>query len=216
MNGPVSMLGVAALAGLEQALNAALALDPKTLERLGRLQGRVIAIELTGTGIRLLMQPEQNGLRLMGHYDGAVDTTLRGAPFALLRMGSGRTGEGLFRGGVEIDGDVELGQQVQRIFERLDIDWEEHLSRLTGDIIAHQIGNTVRGLFSWGERAGEHLARDSADYLQEETEVLPLQWEVDEFIEAVDTLRSDVDRIEARVKRLQKKLLTEEQQPKES
>ena len=90
MSGQVSMLGVAALAGLEQALNAALALDPKTLERLGRLQGRVIAVELSGTGIRLLLQPERNALRLMGHYDGVVDTTLRGSPFALLRMSAGR------------------------------------------------------------------------------------------------------------------------------
>lgn len=204
MNGQVSMLGVAALAGLEQALNAALALDPKTLERLRRLQGRVIAIELQGTGIRLLLQPEQNGLRLMGHYDGIVDTTLRGAPFALLRMSTGRTGEGMFKGGVEIDGDVELGQQIQRVFEKLDVDWEEHLSRLTGDIIAHQIGNSVRGLLNWGERAAEHLSQDTADYLQEEAEILPLPWEVEEFLEQVDTLRSDVDRLEARVKRLQR------------
>lgn len=210
MNGQVSMLGVAALAGLEQALNAALALDPKTLERLGRLQGRVIAIELKGTGIRLLLQPERHGLRLMGHYDGAVDTTLRGAPFALLRMGSGRTGEGMFKGGVEIDGDVELGQQIQRVFEKLEIDWEEHLSRLTGDIIAHQIGNTVRGLLNWGERSAEHLGQDTADYLQEETEILPVPWEIQEFIEAVDTLRSDVDRLEARVKRLQRMLASED------
>ncbi len=205
MNAQVSMLSVAALAGLEQALNAALALDPKTLERLGRLQGRVIAIELQGTGIRLLLQPEKDGLRLMGHYDSEVDTTLRGAPFALLRMSTGRTGEGMFKGGVEIDGDVELGQQVQRVFEKLEIDWEEHLSRITGDIIAHQLGNTVRGLLAWGERSAEHLGQDTADYLQEETEILPLPWEVNEFIEQVDTLRSDVDRMEARVKRLQSK-----------
>ena len=201
------MIDVAALAMLEQALNAALALDPRTVARLARLEGRVIAIELSGTGIRLTLQPTVEGrLRLMGDYDGEVDTTLRGAPFAMLRMSSGRTGEGLFRGGVEIDGDVELGTQIQRLFEQLDIDWEEHLSRLTGDIIAHQIGNTVRDLFAWGERAAEHLGRDSADYLQEEREVLPVDWEVEEFIQGVDTLRSDVDRIEARIKRLTKQL----------
>jgi len=210
MNGQVSMLGVAAMAGLEQALNAALALDPKTLERLARLQGRVIAIELSGTGIRLLLAPEQSGLRLMSHYDGTVDTTLRGAPFALLRMGTGRTGEGMFKGGVEIDGDVELGQQIQRVFEKLDIDWEEHLSRLTGDIVAHQVGNAVRGLFAWGERSAEHLGQDTADYLQEETDILPVPWEVEGFIEAIDALRSDVDRMEARVKRLARLLESEE------
>jgi len=209
MNGQVSMVGIATLAGLEQALNAALALDPKTLERLARLQGRVIAIELKGTGIRMVLEPGMQGLRLMSHFDGEVDTTLCGAPFALLRMSTGRTGEGMFSGEVEIDGDVELGQQIQRVFEKLDIDWEEHLSRLGGDIIAHQIGNTVRGLFNWGGRAAEHLGDDTADYLQEETDTLPVPWEVEEFIANVDTLRSGVDRIEARVKRLQRMLETD-------
>jgi len=209
MSAQVSMLGVAALAGLEQALNAALALDPKTLERLARLHGRVIAIELRGTGIRLVVQPETDGLRLMGHYDGEVETTLRGAPFALLRMSTGRTGEGMFSGEVEIEGDVELGQQIQRVFEKLDIDWEEHLARLSGDIIAHQLGNTVRGLLRWGERAADHLGQDTADYLQEETDTLPVPWEVEAFIAEVDTLRSGVDRIEARVKRLQRMLETD-------
>lgn len=204
------MIGVAALAGLEQALNAALALDPKTGERLARMQGRLIAVELRGTGITLTLQPTAEGkLRLMGDYDGEVDTTLRGAPFAMLRMGSGRTGEGLFKGTVEIDGDVELGTQLQRVFERLDIDWEEHLSRLTGDIVAHQLGNTVRGLFSWGQRAADHLGRDVADYLQEENDALPVAWEVEEFIRGVDTLRSDVDRLEARLKRLVRKTVDE-------
>jgi ubiquinone biosynthesis protein UbiJ len=201
------MIGVAALAGLEQALNAALALDPHTGARLARLQGKLIAVELRGTGITLTLQPTGEGkLRLMGDYDGEVDTTLRGAPFSLLRMGMGRAGEGMFSGEVEIDGDVELGTQIQRVFEKLDIDWEEHLSRLTGDIVAHQLGNTVRGLFAWGQRAIDHLGRDVADYLQEESDTLPVDWEVEEFIKGVDTLRSDVDRIEARVRRLNKQI----------
>ncbi|MCW9089369.1 MAG: SCP2 sterol-binding domain-containing protein [Gammaproteobacteria bacterium] len=210
MSHHASMFGVATLTGLEQALNAALALDPKTGERLARLEGRTIALELSGTGIRLYLQPHAGGLRLMGHFDGKVDTTLHGAPFSLLRMGSGRTGEGLFRGGVEIEGDVELGTRFQRIFEKLDIDWEEHLSRLTGDIIAHQLGNSVRGLFAWGERSIDHLGEDIADYLQEEREVLPVDWEVEGFITDVDTLRSDVDRLAARVKRLVKLLESED------
>lgn len=210
MSHDASMLSVAAMAGLETAVNAALALDPKTGERLQRLEGKVIAIELSGIGLRLFVQPAKGGLRLMGDFDGTVDTTLRGAPFAMLRMSSGRTGEGLFKGGVEIDGDVELGTRIQRVFEQLDIDWEEHISRLTGDIIAHQLGNTVRGLFAWGERSTDHLGEDVADYLQEERDVLPVGWEVEEFIEGVDTLRSDVDRIEARIKRLQKMLESED------
>ena len=199
------MIGVAALLGLEQALNSSLALDPKTGERLSRLHGKVIALELRGTGITLSLQPTSEGkLRLMGDYDDKVDTTLRGAPLSLLRMSTGRTGEAMFSGEVTIDGDVELGQQIQRIFEQLDIDWEEHLSRLTGDIVAHQLGNTIRSMLAWGERTASHIGLDTADYLQEETDTLPVAWEVEAFIKGVDTLRSDVDRIEARIKRLEK------------
>jgi ubiquinone biosynthesis protein UbiJ len=203
----VSMLNQAALASLEQALNAALALDPHTVNRLRRMDDKVIALALEGLGFTLYVQSLDGHLRLMAAWDGPVDTTLRGAPFSLLRMGSGRTGEGLFRGGVEIDGDVELGQQFQRVFEKMDIDWEEHLSRLCGDVIAHQLGNVARDLRHWAERSLDHLQKDAADYLQEEREALPLEWEVEEFYQQVDTLRSDVDRMEARLKRLEKKVL---------
>lgn len=202
-----SMLNQAALATLEQAINAALALDPHTVNRLRRMDDKVIALALEGLGFTLYVQSLDGHLRLMAAWDGPVDTTLRGAPFSLLRMGSGRTGEGLFRGGVEIDGDVELGQQFQRVFEKIDIDWEEHLSRLCGDVIAHQLGNVARDLRHWAERSLEHLQQDAADYLQEEREALPLEWEVEEFYQQVDTLRGDVDRMEARLKRLEKKVL---------
>ncbi len=210
MSHNVSMLQVAALAGLEQAMNTALALDPKTGERLQTIEGKVIALDLSGTGLQFFLQPQNGSLRLMGHYAGEVDTTLRGAPFDMLRLRSGRSGEAMFGAGVEIEGDVELGTRFQRIIEKLDIDWEEHLSRISGDIIAHQIGNTVRDLFAWGKRSADHLGEDITDYLQEETHTLPTGFAVKEFLEQVDTLRSDVDRLEAKLKRLNKKLETRE------
>ncbi len=201
-----TMAGQAALAMLEQAVNAALALDPRTGKRLQRLDGKVVAIDLLGLNLQLFIQPHQGGLRLMGAWDGPVDTTLRGAPMAMLRMSGGRTGEGLFRGGVEIDGDVELGQQIQRVFDKLDIDWEEHLSRLTGDVIAHQLGNLLRDMRAFGARSLDHLGHDLAEYLQEERDTLPVDWEVEGYYQQVDTLREGVDRLEARLRRLENRV----------
>ena len=76
---------------------------------------------------RVSLTTAEGKLRLMGDFDGEADTTLRGAPFALLRMRMARSGEGMFSGDVTIDGDVELGTQMQRIFDQLDIGWEEHI-----------------------------------------------------------------------------------------
>ena len=202
MRSTVLMLPVAALMAMEQVINAMLALDPNTLRRLARMNGKVIAIDIQGTGVIIHVAPQTNGLRLMGHYDGAVDTTLRGAPLSLLRMSSGKAGEALFSGDVTIDGDVETGQQLQRILHSLDIDWEEHLSRLTGDVIAHQIGQTVRGIAGFSRNALATLGLNAGEYLQEERDLLPANAQLAAFITDVDNVRMAVDRIEARMKRL--------------
>jgi ubiquinone biosynthesis protein UbiJ len=92
------------------------------------------------------------------------------------------------------------------ILDGLDIDWEEHLSHLTGDIVAHKMGNLVRGIFSWGKQTTKILSQDAAEYLQEESRELPNRREVDAFLKNIDILRSDVDRLEMRVSRLSGRL----------
>ncbi len=206
MSNTVSMVPVAALMALEQAVNAALALDPNTLRRLAALEGKVIEIDIHGTGTHIYLAPHRNGLRLMGHYAGNVDTTLRGAPLSLLRMSSGQAGEGLFSGDITIEGDVETGQQLQRTLKAIDIDWEEHISRITGDVIGHQIGQTLRGLATFGANALNSFGLNLGEYLQEERHVLPAQAQVSTFINEVDTLRMAADRLEARIKRLHQAL----------
>lgn len=207
-----SLFPVALLAGLEAAMNRTLALDSATLERMRALQGKVIAVELrlvddeTGAATEnpvLYVLPGPAGVRLMGQFEGRPDTTLRGSPLGLARMAMGGTGEGLFTGEVEIHGDVALGQRFRRIWDGLEIDWEEHLSQYTGDILAHQAGNIVRGLGEWGRQGAARLRQDLGEYLQEERRDLPHRNETAAFLGAVDRLRDDVERIDARVRRLQ-------------
>lgn len=200
----MSELATAIAAVLEKAINQVLALDPDTMERLKALQGKVIAIELRVINVTLYLIPGIEGLDVFGHFEGEPDTILRGTPLAMAKMGVAKeAGDVLFAGDVEISGDVELGQQFRDILDDLDIDWEEHLSHLTGDVVAHKIGNLVRGALKWGKQTTATLGQDTAEYLQEESRDLPNRGEVESYLKDVDTLRSDVDRMEARVNRLQ-------------
>ncbi|MES9900438.1 MAG: SCP2 sterol-binding domain-containing protein [Sedimenticola sp.] len=190
-------------AGLEEAINRYLALDPHAVEQLRQYHGRVIAFEMTGLGQTLYFIPGPARLQLLSKYEGEPDCRLRGTPFALFRMTDQRaSSDQLFDGTVEISGDTDLAHSFGKILAAVDIDWEEQLSRYTGDIVAHEVGNLFRGVSHWGRRSLDTLGLDLQEYLQEELQLLPMKPETDSFLNQVDTLRNDVERLQARIERL--------------
>ena len=193
----------AVLAGLEAALNRYIALDPEGAARLAPLHGRLIAIELAGFGTRLTLIPGPDGLQVFGAYEGEPDCLLRGSPLALARMGlAERKEDQLFGGEVQVAGDTRLAQEFGAFIAGLDVDWEEQFSRLVGDPIAHQVGSRLRSVGDWGRQSSNTLTQDLQEYLQEEGRLVPTAYEVQGFLDRVDTLRDDVERLEARIERL--------------
>ena len=189
---------------LESAFNRYLRMDPAAGERLAVLDGRVIALELRGLDVMLVLRVQGQGIAMLDDTDQSPDTVLRGTPLGIARLGLGRgnaTGA-LFSGDVEISGDVETGQTFKAVLDAIDIDWEEQLARLTGDLLAHQLGNAARHSTRWLEHARLTLERDLSEYLQEELRVLPTRIEIENFIEDVGRLVMDTDRLEARLRRL--------------
>jgi len=175
------------------------------------MTGKLIAVELRGVGITLYMAPHSGGIQLLREFDGSADAVISGTPLALARVGIGEERGLLFAGEVQISGDVTLGQRFESVLRELDIDWEEQLSHLVGDAAAHQVGNLVRDALQWGAKSVDTLGRDLTEYLQEESRQLPQRDEVNKFLAAVDVLRNDVERLDARVKRLQARIDPHEQ-----
>jgi ubiquinone biosynthesis protein UbiJ len=197
-------LSASLLAGLEAALNRYLRLDPDAMTRMAALQPRSIAIELMPLQLTLYVVPAENGVRLRSQLETGPDTLLRGTPLGLAQLGLGsQAGKTLFSGNVTIEGDVETGQAFKAILDEMDIDWEEQLSRLTGDAIAHQLGNTARRAAGVLRQGRHTLERDIGEYLQEELRILPTRIETENFSEEVSRLGMDTDRLAARIKRLQ-------------
>ena len=197
-----------ALASLEKAVNALLALDPLARKRLARHHGKVIGIHLRGPEITLYFVPDENGnLQIQGRIAGEPDALLSGSPLDLVRSGDSESGSGqLFSGRVTITGDTALAHDFGATLAGLEIDWEEQLSKFTGDLIAHEVGNLARQARAYAGQTSERLARDLGEYLTEEARLLPHPLEMEEFIQEVDRLRDDTERLEARVKRLERQL----------
>lgn len=196
-----------ALGGLEAALNRCLRLDPATLERLAALAGKAIEIHLRVPGLRFYLLPGPAGIELAAQLDRAPDTTLSGTPLGLLRGALIRNErKELFADDLRIEGDSDTGRRFKAVLDAIDIDWEEQISHLVGDIAAHHLGNLARGFGRWSREAGISMTDDLDDYLHEEARLVPQRAEVERFLAAVDMLRTDADRLKLRVARLQRRL----------
>jgi ubiquinone biosynthesis protein UbiJ len=196
-----------ALEALEQGLNRIIELDPEASRQLATLHGRLIRVDLKGTGIQLNFVPGHDGrLQLLGNIEGAPDSTLSGSPLDLIRAGDSSEGsKQLFSGRVHIDGDSQSAHRFSEALASLDIDWEEQLSHLTGDIAAHEIGRGVRAALHEGKRVAVTGRENLSEYLTEEARLLPHRLEIEDFLAGVDVLRDDSERLAARIALLEKR-----------
>jgi ubiquinone biosynthesis protein UbiJ len=186
---------------ISDLLTQYISLDPDAAIWLAPLSGKVVAIKLQPFNQTTYLQVYDTGLQLLEEFQGEADTTLSGTPIAFGLMGLSKNPmRSLFSGEIEISGDSHTGRQFQKLFKNLDIDWEEQLSKVTGDVAAHKIGNSLKSAQEWAEEAVETFNLNMGEFLQEETRDLPARPEVDNFYEEVDSIRADTDRLEARLK----------------
>lgn len=201
----IKPLMIPLLAAMETGLNQLFAMDPDTFALLKRFKGRIVAFHITDIEQTLYFFPDQQGIQIISHYEGEADTVISGSIFAFARMAmadeKGKT-TAVFKGDIAISGDIALGQHFQALFKQLDIDWEEHLSHITGDVIAHSLGNMARGFFGWGRQTLDSLTMDVGEYVQYESRDVASGPEINHFNQQIDKIRSDVDRAEARINRL--------------
>ena len=192
------------LAHLDHAIARLLEFDPDTAKALAALEGRVIAIEIEGIARRLFLVPGSHGLSMRFEHADTPQVRVRGTVSNFLTLARSRVrNEPIPAGTIEIIGDLSTAQHVQDIVNRLDIDWEEMLAHLLGDTAARKLGNLVRDLGAWLRTSQQSMELNVSEYIHFETEVVPEREAVDAFMQNVDRLRADSDRLAERVKRLQ-------------
>lgn len=202
------MMLTALTAALESAFNTWLQLDRKSqgdaLERLQTMQGKLICLHISNPELHLHFLPTTAGIRVATDYDAEPDVTIHGSALALMRLSAAEdTGKAMLEQGIRIEGDMGLGNRFSDILREIDVDWEELLSQAVGNIVAHQMGQLARDAKSWLDDSAHAMRLNTQEYLQEEARLLPAEAELRRYLDDVDTLRMDVDRLDVRIKRLQ-------------
>lgn len=200
-----SLPQVLALKTLESLIRQAVALDPATSQRLQAYAGKRLYVETRAPALGLFVWLESDGIHLRTEGDRHPHATIEAPSIDLLKMALSDNAH--FVGGpVKVHGDVLLVQELHALARDLDIDWEAGISRLLGDTFAHPVSQGLRGLLGFAKRTADVFLRNTGEYLREEKEIVPVSWEVDEYLNDNQDLRADVERVEARLERLKKRV----------
>ncbi len=190
-----------ALGLLEIGSNQLLRMDADVLAYCEKISGCCVAIHLKDLDKTLYCQPGEWGVNLsLEKPNKTVDATISGRVMALVNLSLQEEKIATsIKERVEVTGNVQVAQQFQKILGELDIDWEEQVARITGDVVAVQLSRTVSTAHHWLKNSLESFILNSRDYVQHEVNMTPTLFEFRDFKQHVSTLRDDVERLEAKL-----------------
>ncbi|MCL5041851.1 MAG: SCP2 sterol-binding domain-containing protein [Gammaproteobacteria bacterium] len=198
------MLSQALLAGAERSIAAAVSRDPLTGQRLGQLQGKVLFVQASDPDWQLYLLPDAQGIQLLGQSELQADCSLRAPTSLLLRLAFSSERQQLLQDpALQLSGDSQVLISLQRIIADLQLDGEAELARWLGPVPAHIIGSTLYKGWQWGQNTGRSLSQSLGEYLTEESRHLVGNNETAYSGEQIHALRLQLDRLEARIQRLE-------------
>jgi ubiquinone biosynthesis accessory factor UbiJ len=189
---------------IENLLNRNLPRSPRAQELCAQLAGQRVRIEARGLGWVLVAECLATSIRLAKNDVEPAAAEISGSLMNLAALAGPHPEEVIRRGDVIIRGDAEVAQKFRELAMLLKPDVEEELSRLIGDTPAHQALRFVRAATSFGRRAASTGVRNVAEYLAHERRDLVPTPEAEDFYRAVERLREDLDRLDARARLLER------------
>lgn len=168
------------------------------------LTGRIAVIVVKPVNITLNCLFSEQGITFLDVMQVEPHVVIEGSPLAFLAMNiSSHQLADIFAGKIKISGDIDTAQKVQNLFNNLNLDWEEYLSQYAGDPVAHYAGKFVKRSVHIVKKILSTVERNTSEYLQEEINILPTRIEIDNFLNQVDMLRNDIERLEANIRLLE-------------
>ena len=192
-----------ALRPIANVLNRNIRATTPARELCEELAGTLVAVRVRDTSLAAWFVVHDDRLEIASDSDDEPDVLIEGSLLTLARMAGAPGATAVRDGSLALSGDPQLAQKFQHLLNFAKPDIEEELSSVVGDVAAHRIGEFVRDLGRWTREATATMGGNIREYLQEESRDVPSRYEVERFNAQVSELRDDVDRLAARLRRLE-------------
>jgi len=194
--------------GIELTMNQLLKLDSDSQQRLQKLSGKSLQVTIKELPWPLLFSfSEQIDVLAVIPFDTDFEPTTEPVDCLIelnletlpkLRDSSQLT-QLIQNKQLNLSGDIYVAQTFSALLKDLHIDWEEQLSGYTGDVVAHQTFTSMRTLFDTAKAQIEQGAIELGEHLTQSDSIAVKPSEMFEFSKNVSELRSDAERLSARL-----------------
>lgn len=159
--------------------------------------GKTVQFNMSPANVNLTIL-EDGGLAIAGETFHA-DASIYLSPSLALRL-LAKDGNAMSQ--VRIEGDTELAKTLAKVLQNVKWDYEEDLSKVIGDISANKLSAFAKNTAHEVKQQTVNFAEMAAEYWQEENPLIAKKRHVEDFVQKVDVLRDDVERLEKRLTKL--------------
>jgi len=179
------------------ALNHLLSQSGWALQRLAKFAGKTARFDIAPFSFAYTVQPD--GSVVKAAADASPDAVCTIAPSLLPRLAL--KDEAAF-GQIHSSGDTALLAEIFYLSKHLSWDAAEDISRVTGDIVAERLVHLAETAQQQIRDGALNLTQAFAEYWTEERPLVAKSIHINQFVQQVDALRDDVERLEQRINRL--------------
>ena len=185
---------------IENYINKILSKDEYTLHQLKKINNKVIVFKFSNTKIKIYIIPVINGLSISMTSKRKADVLKNTTPSNFIKMLlSSRYNVSGTPVDMQVEGDISIAHDFEKIMRDLEIDIEDPMSNLLGDTLSYQIVRFTRRIGEVSLKSSEIMIKNLSEYLKFEVEMLPDELLIDEFLKEVDSIRNDVERVSQRI-----------------
>jgi ubiquinone biosynthesis protein UbiJ len=191
-------------------LNAIVRRDPHIAKKLVAFDSKCIEVVSLRPDFSVSIRFEDDTIKLSAIDTQTLgiqaDATITGNAENLLSLLTKKSDQrALADAAIDISGDATLVKDLHVTIESLDVDWQDYLAPILGDVLSNELGEIQSNARDWSKSTGTSMHRSVRDYLSEEARLVPSELEVDSFSNRLDQLRLSIDRVAAKTELLKRR-----------
>ncbi len=197
------------LAGLvtasELAISAGMHVADIQPEQLAPMTGKVLKLSVTDLDLDVWIICGEDRWWLATESQETADVELSGTLGSLVETARSLTQPNapLIFEGLDIRGSVGVLQTMQKTFQAMDVDWEDAITKALGPLPAGMLIQTLRTARSQWITSRDSMRRQTREFLHSEQNTLVTENAFSETEAHITSLNRQIDRLEARIKRLE-------------